>query len=437
MVPNDSPDTPPESPTDEIHRLRRAVEELTVLNDLAREISGSSSSQEIMGTIIRRSLRAVAAEQGVITLVDEKDHQPMKTLVRTMVTSVEGQPFHLDQCVLGWMHIHKTPLLVNDPQTDDRFRGIHWDESIRTLLAVPLLVKSELIGVLTVYNKKGGDGFSGEDQRLLAILASQSAQVVENARLYEEERALLTMKEEMRVASEIQQRLLPKAPPQTEGYDIAGLSIPTQDVGGDYFDFMPLEGNRLAFCLADVSGKGLPAALLMANLQGTVRGQAPVSASPRECLEHANRLLYRSTEPDRFATIFYGVLDPANHLLSYSCAGHERPILCTSGRKLLRLEAGGLILSFMEECTYEEDTVQISPGDMLVVFSDGITDALNEYDQPYTEERLTALIAESADESAAGLLEKIMSDVKRHTGDHPQFDDMTLVVIKRRDGATR
>jgi sigma-B regulation protein RsbU (phosphoserine phosphatase) len=368
----------------------------------------------------------------VITLVDEGADTSMRTLVRTMVTSVQGHMFHLDECVLGWMHLHKIPLLVNDPQNDERFRGIRWDPSVRTLLAVPLLVKSKLIGVLTVYNKKSEDGFSEEDQRLLAILASQSAQVVENARLYEEEQALLRMREEMRVASEIQQRLLPKSPPRLTGYDIAGLSIPTEDVGGDYFDFIPLEGNRLAFCLGDVSGKGLPAALLMANLQGTMRGQAPSSASPRECLERANRLLYRSTEPDRFATIFFGILDPAEHLVSYSSAGHERPILLRGRGSLEHLEAGGLILSFMEECRYEDASVRMEPGDTLVVFSDGITDALNAEGEPYTEDRLMRRVAEGAGSPAQELLERILADLREHIGDHMQFDDMTLVVIQRR-----
>ncbi len=416
-------------------RLKRAVEELTILNDLAREISGSSSSQEVMSTIISRSLRAVRAEQGDIMLVDEKSDQSMKTLVRTMVTSIQGQPFHLDQCVLGWMHLNKKPLLVNDPPNDDRFRGIAWDESIHTLLAVPLLVKSKLTGVLTVYNKKGADGFSEEDQRLLAILAAQSAQVVENARLTEEEQALLRMKEELRVASEIQHRLLPKESPELPGYQIAGTSLPAQDVGGDYFDFLVLDPGRLAFCLGDVSGKGLPAALLMANLQATIRGLTLSSLTPGKCLERANRLLFQSTDPEKFATLFYGVLDIENHRISYCSAGHEKPILCTHQRTLRRLEAGGLILSFVEEHTYEEDAVPINRGDMLVIFSDGITDAVNVEDDPYAEDRLSALIIGNADESAAGLLEKIVADVKRHTGDHPQFDDMTLVVIKRCESA--
>ena len=195
---------------DENKRLTRALEELAMLNELAREIGASRNTDAIMDRIIRRSLKSVLAEQAVITLVNEQSREPMKTLVRAMVTSAEHEQFHLSQNLLGWMHLNKKPLLSNSPRTDERFRGISWDESIRSILCVPLMVKSELIGVLTAYNKKAASDFTEEDQRLLAIIAMQSAQVIENARLYEEEKELMRMQEEVRLASVIQLDLLPQ-----------------------------------------------------------------------------------------------------------------------------------------------------------------------------------------------------------------------------------
>ena len=170
----------------ENQRLRRAVEELSILNELARAVSASLNSLQIMQTIIQRSLSAVNAEQGVITLVDREADNPLKTLVRTQVSSAMHEPFHLHQALLGWMDLNKKPLLINDPQKDDRFPAVLWDNSIRSLLCVPMMVRLELGGVLTVYNKKDGSSFAEEDQRLLGIIAAQSAQVVENARLNEE-----------------------------------------------------------------------------------------------------------------------------------------------------------------------------------------------------------------------------------------------------------
>ena len=173
---------------DDNRRLRRAVDELTTLNDLARAIAALRDSQEVMDTIIRRSMKVVHAEQGVITLVDRTEERAMKTLVRAAGSSTEHEQFHMNQNLLGWMHINKKPLVVNDPGNDNRFRGVNWHESIRCLLCVPLLVKSEMIGALTLYNKKEERTFSEEDQRLLAIIAVQSAQVLENTRLDEEEK---------------------------------------------------------------------------------------------------------------------------------------------------------------------------------------------------------------------------------------------------------
>jgi sigma-B regulation protein RsbU (phosphoserine phosphatase) len=420
-----------ESLEDENRRLKRAVEELTIINDLARAIGASLSSKEIMNTIIRRSLRAVNAEQGVITLVHDRPSEPTKTLVRTMSDSSEHEAFHLDQSLLGWMQINKRPLSMKDPHNDPRFRGLRLDASIKSLLCVPMLVKSELKGVLTVTNKKDADEFSLEDQRLLAIIAGQSAQIVETARLYEEEKALGRVREELRLASEIQLGLLPKINPQVKGYEVAGVSTPAQVVGGDYFDFIPIDDSRLAICLGDVSGKGLPAALLMSNLQATIRGQTILVQSPKECMERSNRLMYQSTDPHKFATLFYGIMDTSSHRLAYSNAGHDLPYFFSGGRDPVRLESGGLILSVMEDFPYEEGVVQFDPGDLLVIYSDGITEASNENEEQYGEGRLEEVLRGSLGLPASELIKKITSSVKEFVGGRPQSDDMTVVVVRR------
>lgn len=191
-----SPAKEMQSLEEENRRLRRAVEELSILNDLARLIGGSLNSQEIMQTIIHRSLRAVHAEQGVITLVDQQANKPMRTLVRSMQSSGDHPQFHLTESILGWMHLNKKPLMINDPLNDDRFHGIRWDPAVKSVLCVPLTIKSVMIGILTAYNKKDGKPFTDDDQRLMAIIAAQSAQVVENARLHEQEQSFLTKQEE-------------------------------------------------------------------------------------------------------------------------------------------------------------------------------------------------------------------------------------------------
>ena len=420
----------PQQLQEEIQRLRRAVEELSILNDLARAIGASLNTQEIMHTIIHRSLRAAGAEQGVITLVDEAASQPMKTLVRTAVSSAGHSKYHFNQALLGWMHINKKPLTINDPRNDERFRGVKWDESVRSLLCVPLIVKSSLRGVLTVYNKKEGRSFTDEDQRLLAIIAAQSAQVVENARLYEAEQSLMRMKEEVRLAARIQLDLLPKEPPAIPGYDITGVSVPAQLVGGDYFDYIPIDDTHLALCLGDVSGKGLPAALLMASLQSTLRGQTLLESGAAACVSRANVLLHQSTSSEKFVTLFYAILDTTEHLLRYTNAGHDDPFLVRASGEVLRLSEGGIVLSVMEQFPYQEQVVPFGPGDLLVVFSDGVSEAMNPDQLQFGQDNIGSVVAANRHLTAREVLDAIIASVRVHVGPASQIDDMTLLVVK-------
>ena len=421
---------PSSSPLEEENiRLKRAVEELSLLNDLARAIGALSDSSEIMDTIVRKSLRAVRADQGVITLTKPDPGHPGTTLIRAMVTSAGQTAFHFQQALMGWMYLNKKPLLVKDPRADQRFQGVQWDESIQSLLAAPLMVKSELKGVLTVYNKPGG--FTEDDQRLLAIIATQSAQVVENARLSEEEKALITIREEIRLASKIQQELLPREMPNLAGYDIAARMAPAQLCGGDYYDFIPLGEGKVALALGDVTGKGLPASLLMANLQATLRGQTHAAASPSDCLRRSNRFLHQSTSPDKFATLFYGVLDGSSHILTYCNAGHDHPVLFHSDGTIERLGAGGLMLGALDDFPFEEGKVDVKPGAVFVVYSDGITEAWNTAEEMFGEERLLETLRRALGLSAREIIDRLFSTVRQHAGAAEQSDDMTVLVMKR------
>jgi sigma-B regulation protein RsbU (phosphoserine phosphatase) len=418
---------------EENQRLKRALEELSFLNDLARAIGASTNLQEIMQTIVHRALRAIHAEQGVITLVEGKGGDPTRTLIRDMASTGAQQLFRPNESLLGWMHHHKMPLLLNHPGEDPRFRGVQWDKAVVSLVCVPLIVKSELKGVLTVYNKKAGSAFTDEDQRLLAIIAAQSAQVIENARLSEEEQTLLRMQEQIRLATKIQADLLPKTAPQIAGYDIAGKTRPAQSIGGDYFDFIPIDEQRLALCLGDVSGKGLPASLLMANLQATIRGQTLSDSSAGECLKRANTLLLRSTDDEKFATLFYAILDTSQHRLQYSNAGHNDPfIFSPSGAAPKRLQTGGIMLGMLSDLTFKDDAMTLQENDLLLIYSDGVTEAIDKNGEDFGEARLHDLVLKNLSLPASELVDQIIQAVKTHAGSSPpREDDITVVVVKR------
>ena len=299
-------------------RLKNAVEELSIINDISTAINSTLSLEKIIELIVQKCIKHMSVEQGTVTLLENgaQDNQ-FKTIMRQADQSSGYMPFHLDTQITGWMMKNKKPLIIDDLDSDDRFRTLESEENpIRTLLSVPLILKGRIIGALNVFNKHGGNKFSEPDKRLLCIISTQSAQVIENARLYEEEQSLMRIQEEMKIAYNIQMGLLPKGAPMIEGYDLAGKSLPAKSVGGDYFDLIRLGDGRLFFCLGDISGKGMPAALLMSNMLATLRGQNLDLTTPGSIMNHSNEHMFRNTDPERFSTLFLGVLDPETPNLS-------------------------------------------------------------------------------------------------------------------------
>jgi len=346
--------------------LKRALDELSILNEIATAINSTMTVAQIVDLIVRKSVKHLKVEQAAIMLLDEKEEEkPFHTMIRQADTSSYKLPYHLDTQLSGWMLKHQKPLLIDDFPNDDRFHTVK-DQSfpIRSLLSVPLTSKGRMIGLIAVFNKKTVEGYTSDDQRLLSIIATQSAQVIENARLYEQEQELRNIQHEMQLARDIQINLLPREQPQLSGYDIAGMSFPAKEVGGDYFDFILIDDQKFAVCLGDVSGKGIAAAMLMANLQAIIRGQTLLNLSPKECLRHSNKLLYRSTDRLKFATLFYGILDDQQHELCFANAGHNRPILFKTGKLPAAIETSGIALSFLENVSYGETIVSFNPGDV-------------------------------------------------------------------------
>lgn len=418
---------------EENKRLKISVTELSVLNDIATAISSTQPINQIIDQIIVRCIKHLNVEEGTIVLwKPEKEDKPFQTMIRKQDTSKLRLPIRLDNQLTGWMLKNKKPLLVNDFKADNRFKMLGDEElPFKSILSVPMTTKGKLIGLLTVFNKKGDNLFTQNDQKVLSIIAAQSAQVIESARLYEEEKALISLREEMRMAKNIQLNLLPKSIPKVEGYQIAAVNIPARDVGGDYYDFINLENNRLVFCLGDITGKGMPAAMLMANLQAALRSQTLVQNDCSKCINIVNKLLFRSTEPDRFATLFMGVLDSKLNNLEYCNGGHDQPLLFSKGNKPIGLEATGLLLGCFENSEYSIGEIKLQPGNVLVVYSDGITESMNESEEEFGLETLEQIVDKLQDKNANEILEDVLTSVKLHSKGVSQSDDLTLMIIKR------
>jgi len=416
----------------ENERLRRAVTELTILNEISSAVSATMSVEELSDLIVRKCVKHLAAEQGAIWLFDPSDQQvSARTFLRVMDTELLNVPLKVGASLAGWVLKNNQPLLVGDFARDERFRSIAGQYSeIRNLLAIPLSLKNRIIGLLTLFNKRGDEGFNADDTRLMSIIASQSAQSIENARLYDEEKRLHELEEDLKVARRIQETLLPKQPPQLEGYDLAGFSIPAREVGGDYFDFIDISGGRLGLAIADVSGKGTPAALLMAGLQACLRGQAALGKDVAGTVERVNLMLTRSIDTGRFVTSVYGQLDPPGRVFTYVNAGHNYPLLVSREGKVKLLDTSDLLLGVFPETSYTEKRVELAAGDLLVLYTDGITEAENVDGEFFGLDRLSRLMADNRNLSASGILTTLLESVQKFQSGMNQSDDITILIVK-------
>lgn len=415
-------------------RLKQAVEELSVLNEIATAIDSSMQVDEINRLIVSKCIKRMGVEQGVIRLLDQASpDQAFKTLVRVVDQSVDGLPFRLGLTLTGWILKNQKPLLANDLTSDDRFKGAA-DEApqIKSVLAVPLKTRNRMIGVLSVFNKKGGQPFDGDDQRLLTIIATQSAQVIENARLQEEEARLRAMEEELKVARSIQESLCPKSVPVVPGLDLCGFTAPAREVGGDYYDWVSLPGGKIGCVVADVSGKGMPAALLMAQLQAAFKAQAQQGRPPHEVVTTVNQFLSITMEPSRFVTLFYGIIDPKARTFTYANAGHNPAFLWRNNGSFEWVGQGGLMLSPVSVFPYESYEIAFGPGDGLVLYTDGITEAERADGAQWEEANLQEAIFDGPRTGAQEVAERIKKAVFAFVAGNEPSDDMTLAVLVHR-----
>jgi phosphoserine phosphatase RsbU/P len=338
------------------------------------------------------------------------------------------------------------PRLVAD-LLDGELANVHMGTvalGIRNVLCVPLrLVRyvdradagagdERRIGVLYLDSRDKGTLLSMSTRSALETLATEAAVAIENARLYRETMEKTRMEQEMRIAAEIQQALLPKAVHAGAYFAAAAASIPCRSIGGDFFDYVDLPDGGLGFALGDVAGKGPPAALLSAMMQGMFAAQAASSDSPSQTIARVNLALYRRGIESRFVTLMYGTLRPDGRL-TYCNAGHNPPLVISrvgDVSTVRRLEQGGPIVGLFELASYDEETIALTPGDWLIIFTDGISEAMSAAGDEYGDDRIVALVEANAGLEPHELLEALFADVKAFARGTPQGDDITGMVLR-------
>lgn len=309
----------------------------------------------------------------------------------------------------------------------------------RSALLLPIVARDQVLGIISLGRRLADLPFSREDRRMLMAVAWQMAFALENAKLVhslaDEER----LRVEVEIAAEVQRRLFPQRPPEVSDLDLSGICLPARGVGGDYYDFLSLTNGQIGLAVADVAGKGISAALLMSIVQASLRSNVTsLNGRLTDLVCSMNELLHRSTGPHSFATFFYAQYDAQSRLLTYVNAGHNPPLLVrhnengSTDTRVTLLNIGGPVIGAFSNSLYEQETVEMSCGDTLIAYTDGLTEALNREGQEFGESRLLNLAGEHAGLAAEELSDRIVSSVQQWCGETPQHDDLTLVIMKVR-----
>lgn len=305
---------------------------------------------------------------------------------------------------------------------------------MRTQLLLPISSNDRLTGIMSLGPKLSEQPYAESDIRLLQAVASQMAMAVENSRLVASLAAEAAAREianrELEIAREVQERLFPQTVPAIPGLDCAGYCRPARGVGGDYYDFLQLENGRVGVAVGDVSGKGIAAALLMASLQASLRGQAAAGVRDLSSLmTNVNKLVYEASTSNRYATFFYGEFDPASKVFTFVNAGHNPPVILR-GDQTLRLEADGPVVGLLPGARYGQSQCELQPGDIFIAYTDGISEALNVQEEEWEEERFIAAARQCAAGAAKEMIQEIFRAADAFTGSARQYDDMTLLIMK-------
>ena len=414
------------------HRLARQVREaefevkarlleLESLYDLGLSLGGQLDLSALADEVLFRSISLTDAGKGTLVLFEE-------TGAVLLERSVGGEVVAAGDA--GAWTLPESGV-VNNAADVEPTAGMKLDRC-QKCLAVPISVPGRRAGVLAVADKESRDGrvldFTATDARLLALFANQAAGAIETARLHKDAIEKERIERELELAAGIQRQILPRDVPAVAGLEIAARNRPTRQVGGDYFDFFPLSGGRLAFLVADVSGKGVPAALLVSTVHAAVHLQIDEAKTVAELVGRIDRHLQKYAATRKFLTCFFGLFEPEAGTLRYVSAGHNPALLRRTSGAVEPIKATGVPIGMFPNATWREESLAIEHGDLLCVYSDGITEALDAADEEFGLERLTRLLTADA---PGRVCDSVFDAVSAFAGGAPQYDDQTLLLLRR------
>lgn len=418
--------TPARSNKSQIKRLESLINASKILNT-------TLDLDKLLALILDLAIKNLKAARGTIYLIDHT-RQELWSKVLQGKDLVEIR-LPIGTGISG--HVAKTGKTVNlkDAWKDKRFFSgfdLRTGFQTRTMLCMPMRDrKGKIIGVFQILNKHSG-AFAKEDENFLEAFSVHAALAIENARLHQDIVEKEKIEKELEIAGTIQRKLLPKELPKLSGYEIDAVARPTRLVGGDYYDVIPLKNGKTALVIADVSGKGVPAALLVSTLHASLHAYIEAVSDLSHLAARLNGVVHENTEAERYITLFMGILDPGSGSLTYVNAGHCFPFFLRSDdSSISSLAATGLPLGMFEGVSYETGTVALKPSDVLVLYTDGVTEAMNRAFEEYGEDRFRQLMTHSRNQNASAFLGSVVADVDRFVSGEQQSDDLTMMVLKR------
>lgn len=405
--------------------LGRRVQELNTLFDVSKEFNIGLNAPRVLRLLTLSLLGQLGVQQYAICF-------STKGMMHVVESKGIGGEYLLE--ILNRLSALDTPVVVTEmlQQRRQRFDAAELLKmGIRAL--VPMRVQNKTLGLICLGKNVRADTYSHEELQFLFSLASLASIAIENAHLLEEALEKQRIEDELHIARDIQQALLPAQLPSEPTFECAAINIPSTDVGGDYYDVIHLTDTEYLFAIADVAGKGIPASLLMANVQAALRALAPYCTSTSATVMRVNDVVCSNIRGgNKFITFFTGILNTKTLELFYTNAGHNPPLIVRSNGTILRLAEGGVIMGVFPNSTYEEESIKLLRGDVLVLYTDGISEAMNAREEEFTEEHLEELLKNVRHLSAKEILNAVQTAVAHHVEKYPQSDDITLLVVKIR-----
>ncbi len=418
------------------------TDKLRLLLDITKKISRSLDLEEVLNLVMDTLGSLIPYNAAGIYIIDKA------TFAKTGAQSSPANFFRTEtvrgydiedltelglkmgEGIIG--HVAQTgePVISPDVRHDPRYVNARGET--RSEMVAPIITNDEVVGVFDLESDQL-NAYTFDDLQVLLLLASQVATIIEKVMLHEQLIEKKRLQGQLEVARQVQLQLLPARDPRLEGFDISAYNYPTEEVSGDYYDWVRIYEDQIGIVVADVSGKGVPAALLMAFLRASLRAAIHVGYAPHISMAKVNYLLWESIERNQFVTAFYAVLDASNRTLAYTNAGHNPPLLLDANGDARFIERGGLPLGMFKDTRYYEYYLPIEAGQILVLYTDGVTEAMNREEVEYGRERLEQTARAGKNLSARELISFIHKDVLAWTDGQGANDDITFVIIKALD----